>query len=176
MLPEQERIQFGWETCIIQEANTSPRVCSSPRPDFLETDVSLCLGPSLGCAPWAASPTCPGKSKFKSVAMLMVGVVLGELPSVRSSGGCLKINRGGLKKLHVACKMPLPFPVRGKDEDWHVPISPAGTRSRHCPCTGPADSCQHCRKDEAGLGARGTPAAPVGEEPGVGVARREPLS
>lgn len=31
--------------------------------------------------------------------MLMVGVVLGELPSVRSSDGCLKINRGGLKKL-----------------------------------------------------------------------------
>lgn len=54
-------------------------------------DVSL-----PGMCPCSSFPNTPGK-KFKLLATLMVSVVWGGLPRVTSSGGCLKISRGGLK-------------------------------------------------------------------------------
>jgi len=77
--------------------SSAPSDCCPCCPSFSEMEVSLCLGPSLGCTPEAASPARPGKTTFKPVATLVAGVVSGGLPSMRSSDGCLEISRGGLK-------------------------------------------------------------------------------
>lgn len=60
-------------------------------------DVCVTVSGSLpGMCPCSSFPNTPGK-KFKLLTTLMVSVVWGGLPRVTSSGGCLKISRGGLK-------------------------------------------------------------------------------
>lgn len=76
--------------------SSSARDCCTHSPGFSGMSVSLCLAPWLGSVPAAAFPThlAEKKSQFKHAH---IGVVWGELPRVRSTGGCLNISRGGLK-------------------------------------------------------------------------------
>lgn len=95
--------------------SSAPRDCHTGCPDFSEMSVSLCLGPCLRWVPAAASPTHLAKSKFRLLAMPMVGVEWGGLPRVRSSCGCLNINKEGLKTAHGLWDVSVLFSRR---EGW----------------------------------------------------------